>query len=291
MAVNTPIQHLGTGKVSIPFEIHSMEWIARNRREQNSAPHRHEFFVLVWVIRATGQHQLDLETMPLQNNTIYGIAPGQIHWLQPDAGAVGYVLSFTEAFLGPDHDARELLDRLGLSRHQSRTIIPLSEEMIPELEELVLRMTTEFENYYLLRGEILRGYLKIFLILLGRQYRVEEIAPPPGRSGELVQHFLDLVDQHYASMKKVADYADRLVVTPNHLNEAVRKATGSTASQHIQQRLILEAQRLATYTSQSMKEIAYQLGFDDSAHFSKFFRKMSGESFSDFRKQGGLGRG
>lgn len=82
----------------------------------------------------------------------------------------------------------------------------------------------------------------------------------------------------------VTDYADELIVTPNYLNEVIKKITGFPASHHIQQRIVLEAKRQAAYSNLSMKEVAYQLGFDDMAHFSKFFKNASGQSFTDFKK-------
>jgi AraC-like DNA-binding protein len=82
----------------------------------------------------------------------------------------------------------------------------------------------------------------------------------------------------------VSDYADDLCVTPNYLNRTVKKTTGYTASHHIQQQIILEAKRQATYFSTSMKRIAYNLGFDNLAHFSKFFKHNCGMNFTDFKR-------
>ncbi|MFN4312912.1 MAG: AraC family transcriptional regulator [Chitinophagaceae bacterium] len=291
MQANTPILELGQSPVTLPFEIHSMAWIERNRHEQNNRPHRHNYFVLVWVRQGGGTHQVDLETMPLVAETVHCISPGQVHWLHADAATDGYVISFTSAFLGMDAENRELLEQIGLLHKFSKSIVvPVDAVCREEMNDIAKRMTKEFENYFLLRSEILRGYLKIFLIFLTRQIPPEQKPTVHGRGDELVQNFFALLDKHFASQKMVSDYANRLVVTPNYLNEVVKKATGQPASHHIYQRVMLEAKRLATFTRLSMKEIAYQLGFDDIAHFSKFFKKQAGESFSDFRKIGETGR-
>ena len=79
------------------------------------------------------------------------------------------------------------------------------------------------------------------------------------------------------------------VSPPNYLNRTVKKMTGLTASYHIQQQIILEAKRQAIHSNVSMKEIAYFLGFDNLAHFSKFFKNNSGMSFSTFKKERALG--
>ena len=81
----------------------------------------------------------------------------------------------------------------------------------------------------------------------------------------------------------MSGYAAQLFVTANYLNKIVKKCTGFSAGHHIRQRVVLEAKRMARYSDTNMKEIAYDLGFLDSAHFSKFFKSGAGSNFSDFK--------
>ena len=83
----------------------------------------------------------------------------------------------------------------------------------------------------------------------------------------------------------VSDYARELAISANYLNHVMKRFTGFTASHHIQQHTILEAKRRALYLGTSMKETAYSLGFEDLAHFSKFFKKNAGTSFREFKNQ------
>ena len=82
----------------------------------------------------------------------------------------------------------------------------------------------------------------------------------------------------------MVDYAALLHVTPNYLNQAVKKASGYSARQHIQLRVVQEAKRKARHSGSSMKEVAYDLGFHNAAHFSKYFKSMSGMNFTDFKR-------
>jgi YesN/AraC family two-component response regulator len=164
-------------------------------------------------------------------------------------------------------------------------VIKVSEEMGIEMEEVVSKLMKEYSNFFLLRAEILRGFLKIFLIYLTRQFEGTDHQAIQPRNIELVKQFLSLLEKQYTTKKMVTDYADQLAVTPNYLNEVVKKVSGFPASHHIQQRIVLEAKRQAAWSDVSMKEIAYGLGFDDVAHFSKFFKNVSGSSFTDFRKE------
>ena len=285
MTANTPILELSQSSANIPFEIHTMEWIGQNRWQQNEVPHRHNYFVIVWVKKGAGIHLIDLEKFELQNNTVYCIAPGQVHKLTIEGPAIGYVISFTAEFIGLAEENCDLLFNTGLFNSLSSSpVIEVNEELKSEMEEMAEKMTKEYGNFFLLRSEILKGYLKIFLIYLTRQFDHSNQTETQSKNMDLVKKFLALIEKDFINNRMVNDYADKLLVTPNHLNEVVKKITGFPASHHIQQRVVLEAKRQAAYSSLTMKEIAYQLGFDDTAHFSKFFKNVSGTSFTDFKK-------
>lgn len=286
MSLSNPILELNKSMVNVPFEIHTMEWIAQNRFQQNEGPHRHNYFAIIWVKKGTGTHLIDLERYELEDNTVYCITPGQVHDLKTTGTIEGYVISFMAEFLGGAEENYDLLFNTGLFYTFSNSpVIKVNEEMGTEMQDAVNKMLKEFNNFFILRAEILRGFLKIFLIYLTRQYERPKENEAHSKSIELVKQFFALVEKQYTTKKMVTDYAEELAVTPNHLNEVVKKITGSPASHHIQQRIILEAKRQAVYSRVTMKEIAYELGFDDTAHFSKFFKNASGESFSDFRNR------
>lgn len=78
----------------------------------------------------------------------------------------------------------------------------------------------------------------------------------------------------------VSDYAAKLAVTPDYLNKTLKNLTGVSAKEHIQNKLIIEAKRGLIFTSFSVKELAYSLSFEESAHFNNFFRKMTGLSIN-----------
>jgi AraC family transcriptional activator of pobA len=123
------------------------------------------------------------------------------------------------------------------------------------------------------------------MIYFSRNLKESERDVVQTREAELVRKFMSLLKKNFISQKMVSDYAGQLFVTPNYLNRTVKKITDFTASHHIQQQIILEAKRKAIYSTTSMKEIAYGLGFDNLAHFSKFFKNNCGMSFTDFKKQ------
>lgn len=269
----------------IPFEIHTMAWLEQNRRQQETA-HRHDYFSIIWVTSGSGRQQIDLELYPIEPGTVYTIAPGQIHLWQPAAGTTGYVIAFTADFFCRQEDNYALLYQSGLFHNYDKAaVITVTPMMQEELEDVAGKLLKEFGNFFLLRAEILRTYLKLFLLYLSRNFQAAPKDEPGSANVKLVRQFLDLVEQRYATVKMVSDYARELAVTPNYLNEIIRKKTGIAASDHIKNRIILEAKREAVYGGGSMKEIAYRLGFDDLAHFSKYFKNATGRSFTEFKKE------
>jgi len=137
-----------------------------------------------------------------------------------------------------------------------------------------------------MKFETIGAYLKLFLIecngacSLYPDSNTQNIEV--GRS--LVQRFKELVEQHFTEWHQVQDYAKELNVSPGYLNEVISSAIHKPAKEYILNRLILETKRLSIFTAKSIKEIGYDLGFDDPSHFSKFFKTFTGNSIGEFRE-------
>jgi AraC-like DNA-binding protein len=104
-------------------------------------------------------------------------------------------------------------------------------------------------------------------------------------SKSLVKNFREVVEKNFHKWHQVKEYAEELYVSPNYLNEVIRSNMNSSAKDYIQNRIVLEAKRMAVFTGKSSKEIGYDLGFDDPSHFSKFFKSNTGQSVQDFKEQ------
>lgn len=102
---------------------------------------------------------------------------------------------------------------------------------------------------------------------------------------QLTQKFVQLIHLHYTEKHGVEDYAVMLNVSANHLSQSIKSATGRNALSFISHRLMHEARSMIKYTGLDIAEIAYQLGFSDPAHFGKFFKKHSGLTPSEYRRQ------
>lgn len=130
--------------------------------------------------------------------------------------------------------------------------------------------------------ELTRAYLHALLL---RCASLRGLAPPAPAQTGLLARFRQLLEQRFRTCKSVTSYARELCVTPNHLSERIRQETGRPASEHIRQRVMQEARSLLAAPDVQLKQVAYELGFEDTAHFGKLFKRCHGMSFSDFRAQ------
>ena len=266
------------------FDIHSLEWLNENREDENIDSNNH--FEIIWITKGNGNHWIDLQKMKIENNQLFFIKPGQVNRLKHHGELEGYVISFTESFLGIEEQEADSTYHSSLFKmFATAKGILLTDDVVANMKDIIMRMLKEFNSSNLFRLEILRRYFKIFLIYLSRQFEGSFETTPQTRNMELLQKFMSLLEKKFKTQKMVAEYASELYVTPNYLNEIIKKTTGYSAGHHIRQRIVLEAKRQATYSGNCMKEIAYYLGFCDMAHFSKFFKNTTGMNFTDFKKE------
>lgn len=263
------------------LSIHTLACASR----RDTALERVHSYEIVWVKSGDGTLQVDAHTYALAANTFFCLIPGQLRLLKCDKEATGYIVAMSRDFLHLLHDQFEMSFMLRHAASDRQEPLMLQNESAAQvLENLVMQMQKELDNYLQMRQETLKGFLKIFMIYLDREFSATRATEPCDKNMEVVLRFMDLLKQRIASMKLVSDYADELCVTPNYLNFLVKKQTGYTASHHIQQYIIMEAKRQAIYSGLRLKEIADHLGFADHAHFSKFFKNYSGINFSSFKK-------
>lgn len=95
---------------------------------------------------------------------------------------------------------------------------------------------------------------------------------------EIVLNLKKLLDQHLVEEKRPSKYASMMNISEVYLNEAVKAATGLSVGAYIRSRVLIQAKRFLVYTTMTAKEIAYSLGYDDYAYFSRMFRKYVGVS-------------
>jgi AraC-like DNA-binding protein len=130
---------------------------------------------------------------------------------------------------------------------------------------------------------MLQSYLKQFIIHAVRVRKERHIVKDDVES-KLFKDFSTLVEFNFTKLHSVTDYANRLGLSPKSLTKHFQKIGTQTPSDFIKNRIILEAKRKLIYTDFSVKEIAFDLGFNDPAYFSRFFTKATEMSPLQFKK-------
>jgi AraC-like DNA-binding protein len=164
-------------------------------------------------------------------------------------------------------------------------LVDVNEEEQKSFGLLLQVMLEEFENTDHIQGEMLQVLLKRFLIKSTRLARKTLVNPQINQDKlDLIRQYNVLVEMHFKKKHKVAEYAEILNKSPKTISNLFGEYNSKSPLQVIQDRISLEAKRLFIHTDKTAKEIAYELGFEDAAHFSRFFKKLVGKSPSEFKK-------
>jgi len=238
----------------------------------SSVPHRHTFFELLLFTQAQGKHEIDFNHYPVENNSVHFVSPGQIHRLSLKKNK-GYVLCFTEDFVSLKSKGR-FTETFPFYDGSMRPVISLKKELSSQLEDLVKALNAEINSGDL---DICRSYLNIILLKLKSAFNKKYDTSKnnlPDKNKKVIQ-FKKLINAHYLSHKSVSVYAEKLSISPNHLNALCKKQEGKTATQFIQERVLLESKRLLYATDMHIKEISFFLQFEDVPYFNRFFKKQT----------------
>jgi AraC family transcriptional activator of pobA len=239
--------------------------------------HRHARLHQVLLIeRGGGEATLDGRVFPLKPMHMVNVPVGNVHGFSFSPGTQGWVLTI----------AAEVLDETLLAPEGLR--VALSHAAVVRgtrgIRNLMQQIFAEHAGRRFARAHVLRALSAALIGLVARELAGESAASGAADS-ELVRRFEALLEEHHLKRWSVADYAKVLSVTPTHLNRVTRAATGDTASHLILNRLIREARRNLVYTNLPVSTIAYALGFDDPAYFSRVYAAATGLSPRAFRAQ------
>ncbi|MFB7591182.1 AraC family transcriptional regulator [Streptomyces sp. NPDC056169] len=268
----------------VPFAAGSFDAVGPLSRA--AFPHRHTFYEIVHVTAGTGAHVVDLARWELRPPHLAVIVPGQVHHWEDARGLDGTVVLFTEEFLLDHPGDRDLLRRLG-----ERPWLTLDGPTHARTARLMAELAEEYGHGAAGFATVLRSLLRVLLVRTARLPGPDGGAPT-GRTGAVAEEFARLVaatgadtaDDRAAAARSVRECAERIGVTPGHLTEAVRAATGRTPGALLREARTREAQRLLIGTGLTIRQIAARVGFDDPAYFCRFFRRETGHSPGHFRK-------
>lgn len=250
-------------------------------------PHRHhDMFQFMLVEKGGGETRVDGRAFPLRSGTAVLLPPLTVHEFKFRAGSDGFVASAARTTM-----LRLLKDEPAAAAILSQPAVAAIARNDPALRDLgaVMRAAlAEFAGGRANRDFALSAYAELIAIWFARAVRRhvanDDPAPPP--RADLVRRFIELVEASFRAHKPLTDYAKALGVSTTHLTRTCRQVVGRSATQIMQERVMIEARRDLVYTALPISQIAFQLGFSDPAYFSRFFTAHAGTSPKTYRMSG-----
>jgi AraC family transcriptional activator of pobA len=241
------------------------------------APHRHASLHQILLVQSgAGTALLDGLRHNLSPRSAVNVPLGLVHGFSFQPGTHGLVVTFSAEMLDqglrPEEGLRQVLSHGAVFCADTDT------------QRTMIEIATAFAGREFARAQILRAFAGV---LLGQVARAITRTMPRESTAEpaTLTRFLRLVDLHYPDHWTVARYAQELAISPTHLSRLTREATGRPASGLIEERLIREARRNLVYTNLPVSRIAYALGFEDPAYFTRVFTRATGLSPRAFRQR------
>lgn len=247
-----------------------------------SEPHRHDYFELFIFLKGGGKHIIDFEEFVIHDYSIHIVAPGRVHEVRRSLDSHGFVLLFETDVLASHHLIMDFLfDHICYTVQEYPPVYRFDGIMQEQMAGIARSIWNDSTAANPLSHEFVLHNLALLCITCMRHE--QRVRPVVSQGSVIYLQFRRMLHEQFRALKKVREYAALLNISEKQLNEIVKSQTGNPASAVIYKQIILEAKRLLN-TGISAKQAAYELQFDDPAHFSKFFKSQTELSPSEFQK-------
>jgi len=252
----------------------------------NQAPEKTDYYELVFCLSGTYKKTIGPFVFDVYPHSIHLVSPAFIHSGEtPSEDLVLYRVLFKKEFLTNNFFKENTVDNLLEVNPDYPPIYGVTEQHFIAIKALYekIRHESQLENAFQL--PMIRLMVMELLYEMNRACEkcLLNSTRHLSRQYQLVNQFKKLVQDRFLTLKTVQEYASLMSVSAKHLTEIVKNETGQNALHIIHNRLFLEAQYLLSSSSLSVKEIADQLKFDNSSHFSRFFKRFAGLNPSQFK--------
>lgn len=256
---------------------------------------RYNYYSLIWIRKGSGTAKIDFSEYEFTENTMFAITPYQPFMLVEKDSIEGVVLNFhPDFFCIHKHHGQVACNGILFNNIYNPPMLCVTDETRLQFEMLISQMGVEIQKADLAQYELLVSYLKIFLITASRskakQQPKELNALPDDQKPFILQKLKNLIEAHYKTKHSAGEYAELLNISPKALAKITKNHFNKTMTNLISERIIIEAKRELYLTNKSVKEIAYELGYDDEHYFSRFFKNNADISPKIYRDTVGFAR-
>jgi AraC-like DNA-binding protein len=242
-------------------------------------------YSIYWIQEGSGIYNIDFEQYQFTDNVLFFLSPGQVFTVDSEQIKTAYKLTFARDFYCiQTHDKEVACNGILFNNiYETPFVKPCAKETA-KLNFILESLIEEFQQNETAQYDMLQSYLKQFIISAVRVKKENHVIKEDTET-RLFKDFSLLVEMNYKTLHSVTDYATRLGISPKSITKHFQKLGAKTPSDFIKSRILLEAKRLLIYTDKTVKEIAFDLGFNDPAYFTRFFTKAIFKSPLQFKKE------
>ncbi|MEC3877032.1 helix-turn-helix domain-containing protein [Chryseobacterium salviniae] len=255
---------------------------------------RNNYYSLIWL-QGNGIVKADFSEYEFTGNSLFAFSPYQPFMIRSKKQVTGIALHFhPDFFCIHKHQAEVACNGILFNNIYKPPFVEINQEASPKLKVLIEQMRAEMQNPALAQYELLISYLKIFLITLCRLKAEQQpdtfIATADVREPFILQNLKDAIERDFKKKHSASDYAESLNISAKALAKITKGHFNRTLTELISERIIIEAKRELYLTNKAVKEIAYELGYQDEYYFSRFFKANVSISPQMYRETVGFGR-
>ncbi len=257
---------------------------------------RLNYYSLIWVQKGKGKVKVDFSEYDFSENQLLAFAPYQPFMLSTVDAIEGKVIHFhPDFFCIMKHHNEVACNGVLFNNIYEPPCVKIDEMASATFHMVLEQIKMEMQNPALAQYELLLSYLKIFLITASRLKKEQQ----PKEASQIdensvpfiLQNLKNYIEQHFKTKHSASDYADLLNITPKALAKITKNHFNKTLTDLISERIIIEAKRELYLTNKPVKEIAYELGYDDEHYFSRFFKNNAEVSPQMYRDTVGFAKG
>lgn len=255
---------------------------------------RNNYFSLIWITKGSGKVKADFSEHQFEKDSLLAFSPYQPFMICTKEDIQGIAINFHPDFYCIHMHQKEVsCNGVLFNNVYQPPFTSITDQAKITLQMVIDQMKTEIQNAELAQYELLISYLKIFLITASRLKReqLEELkATPDSKEPFILQNLKDAIEYHFKTKHSAGHYAEMLNISPKALGKLSKNYFNKTLTDLIAERIIIEAKRELYMTNKTVKEIAYELGYDDEHYFSRFFKTNADVSPQLYRETVGFGR-
>ena len=264
-------------------QIHRFEDVLRNSK-RNEPPNRWSYHRIGLISEGEGNIKTGIFSFKAKKNTLV-VVPSRVissssNWAPETKG---YILLFNMDFFLENNFSHQIIGNKRMLTPFVKPYIHLTDEQAEDVGRIFENILAEKKQQETVNNELIAIKIVELLILGERLFEQDQDKVANQPLIESIRRFINMLDEYFSKEHSVKFYAEQLAMHPNHLNALIKKHTGLSAKESIQNRILLEIKHLLHSTKLSIKQISDQMGFRDPNYFNTFFKRAEKLSPGNYR--------